>query len=169
MFYMLGRRGLKIESVLIEKPSDVNVIVGQSHFIKTSEDLYEALVNSVPGMKFGVAFCEASSDRLVRVEGNDVELKECAAKNAERIGAGHCFVIIIRNAYPINVLKNIKDTPEVCNIFCATANEVEVLVAETQKGRGVIGVVDGQTPLGVEKDEETKKRRELLRKFGYKL
>lgn len=159
---------MKIEPVLIDKPSDTNVIVGQSHFIKTAEDLYEAMVNAVPGIKFGVAFCEASSDRLVRVEGNDDDLKKCAADNAMRIGAGHTFVIVIRNAYPINVLKSVKDVPEVCGVFCATANEVEVLTAETDRGRGIVGVIDGQTPLGVEEDEDLKKRRELLRKFGYK-
>jgi adenosine/AMP kinase len=159
---------MKTEPVLIDKPSDVNVIVGQSNFIKTAEDLYEAMVNAVPGIKFGVAFCEASSDRLVRVEGNDDELKACAAKNATMVGAGHTFFLMIKNAYPINVLKSIRDVPEVCNIFCATANDVEVLVAETQRGRGIVGVIDGQTPLGVEKDEDLKKRRELLRKFGYK-
>jgi len=168
MFYVIGGQGMKIEPVLIDKPSDVNVIVGQSQFIKTAEDLYEAMVNAVPGIKFGVAFCEASSDRLVRVEGNDDELKACAVKNATMIGAGHTFVLMIKNAYPINVLKSIRDVPEVCNIFCATANDVEVLVAETQRGRGIVGVIDGQTPLGVEKDEDLKKRRELLRKFGYK-
>lgn len=159
---------MRIEPVLIEKPSDANVIVGQSHFIKTAEDLYEAMVNAVPGIKFGIAFCEASSDRLVRVEGNDDELKECAAKNAVQIGAGHTFLVVIKNAYPINVLKSIRDVPEVCGVFCATANDVEVLIAETERGRGIVGVIDGQTPLGVEKDEDLKKRRELLRRFGYK-
>jgi adenosine/AMP kinase len=160
---------MKIEPVLIDKPSDVNIILGQAHFIKTAEDLYEAMINAVPGIKFGVAFCEASSDRLVRVEGNDDELRECASKNATLIGAGHTFVLVIRNAYPINVLKSIREVPEVCIVFCATANDVEVLVAETQKGRGIVGVIDGQTPLGVEKDEDLEKRRKLLRKFGYKL
>ena len=160
---------MRIEPVLIDKPKDVNIILGQAHFIKTAEDLYEAMINAVPGIKFGVAFCEASSDRLVRVEGNDDELRECASKNATLIGAGHTFVLVIRNAYPINVLKSIREVPEVCNVFCATANDVEVLVAETQKGRGIVGVIDGQTPLGVEKDEDLKKRRKLLRKFGYKL
>ncbi|MDD1773174.1 MAG: adenosine-specific kinase [Methanomassiliicoccales archaeon] len=160
---------MKIEPVLIDKPTDVNIILGQAHFIKTAEDLYEAMINAVPGIKFGVAFCEASSDRLVRVEGNDDELRECASKNATLIGAGHTFVLVIRNAYPINVLKSIREVPEVCSVFCATANDVEVLVAETQKGRGIVGVIDGQTPLGVEKDEDLKKRRKLLRKFGYKL
>jgi adenosine/AMP kinase len=159
---------MKFEGVELNKPADANVIVGQSHFIKTAEDLYEALVNSVPGIKFGVAFCEASGDRLIRVEGNDEALKAAAVDNAKRIAAGHTFVVVLTNAYPVNVLNSIKDTPEVCAIFCATANPAEVLVAETDKGRGIIGVVDGQTPLGVETDEDTKKRRELLRRFGYK-
>jgi adenosine/AMP kinase len=159
---------MNIEGVELRKPADANIIVGQSHFIKTAEDLYEALVNSVPGIKFGIAFCEASGDRLIRVEGNDEALKASAVDNANRLAAGHTFVIVLTNAYPINLLKSIKDVPEVCGIFCATANEAEVLVAETEKGRGIVGVVDGQTPLGVETDEDTKKRRELLRRIGYK-
>ncbi len=152
----------------LRKPADANIIVGQSHFIKTAEDIYEALVNSVPGIKFGIAFCEASADRLIRVEGNDDELRAAAVDNAQRIAAGHTFVVVLSQAYPINVLGAIKAVPEVCGIFCATANEAEVLVAETEKGRGIIGVVDGQTPLGVEKDEDAKKRREFLRRIGYK-
>ncbi|WP_019178428.1 adenosine-specific kinase [Methanomassiliicoccus luminyensis] len=159
---------MKTEAVALRKPADSNIIVGQSHFIKTAEDLYEALVGSVPGIKFGIAFCEASGDRLVRREGNDGALVECAVDNAVRIGAGHSFVIVIMGAYPINVLRSVKDVPEVCGIFCATANEAEVIVAVTEKGRGIIGVVDGQTPLGVEGEEDIKKRRELLRRFGYK-
>ncbi len=159
---------MKIEPVLVEKPSDTNIVIGQAHFIKTAEDLYEALVNSVPGIKFGVAFCEASQDRLVRVEGNDDELRECAAANAMRIGAGHVFVIVLRNAYPVNILRSVREVPETCSIFCATANDVEVLVAESPRGRGVVGVIDGQPPLGVEKDEDLKERREFLRKIGYK-
>jgi adenosine/AMP kinase len=159
---------MRTEVVELRKPADANIIVGQSHFIKTAEDIYEALVNSAPGIRFGVAFCEASGDRLIRVEGNDDGLKGSAVDNAKRIAAGHTFVVVLANAYPINVLRSIKDVPEVCGIFCATANEAEVLVAETDKGRGIIGVVDGQTPLGVETDEDTKKRRELLRRIGYK-
>lgn len=159
---------MKTEAVALRKPADSNIIVGQSHFIKTAEDLYEALVGSVPGIRFGIAFCEASGDRLVRREGNDDVLMECAVDNAVRIGAGHSFVIVIMGAYPINVLRNVKDVPEVCGIFCATANEAEVLVAVTEKGRGIIGVVDGQTPLGVEGEGDIEKRRELLRRFGYK-
>jgi adenosine/AMP kinase len=160
---------MKIESVSIERPDDTNVIIGQTHFIKSAEDLYEALVNSVPGIRFGVAFSEASGPRLVRVEGNDPELRQCAASNALAIGAGHVFVIVMRNAYPVNVLGRIKEVPEVCSILCATANELEVLVAESPKGRGVIGVIDGQPPLGKETDENAKERKEFLRKIGYKL
>ena len=152
----------------LRKPADANIIVGQTHFIKTAEDIYEALVNSVPGIKFGIAFCEASADRLIRVEGNDEELRAAAVDNAQRIAAGHTFVVVLSQAYPINVLGAIKAVPEVCGIFCATANEAEVLVAQTERGRGIIGVVDGQTPLGVETDEDAKKRREFLRHIGYK-
>jgi hypothetical protein len=122
----------------------------------------------VPTAKFGVAFCEASGPRLVRVEGNDPELRSCAAKNAMRIGAGHSFIIVMRDCYPVNVLRSVKDVPEVCNIFCATANELEVVVASNERGRGIVGVIDGQTPLGVETDEKVKERREFLRKIGYK-
>ncbi len=159
---------MKLEGVEIKRPEDANIVIGQAHFIKTAEDLYEALVNSVPGIKFGVAFCEASQDRLVRVEGNDADLEAAAAEGAMKIGAGHSFVIVLRNAYPINVLGAIKSAPEVCNIFCATANDVEVVVAESSKGRGIVGVIDGQTPVGVEADEDIKRRREFLRKIGYK-
>jgi len=159
---------MRTDAVELRKPADANIIVGQYHFIKTAEDIYEALVNSVPGIKFGIAFCEASADRLIRVEGNDDELRAAAVDNAQRIAAGHTFVVVLSQAYPINVLGAIKAVPEVCGIFCATANEAEVLVAETEKGRGIIGVVDGQTPLGVEKDEDAKKRREFLRRIGYK-
>jgi len=159
---------MRTDAVELRKPVDANIIVGQSHFIKTAEDIYEALVNSVPGIKFGIAFCEASADRLIRVEGNDEELRAAAVDNAQRIAAGHTFVVVLSQAYPINVLGAIKAVPEVCGIFCATANEAEVLVAQTERGRGIIGVVDGQTPLGVEKDEDAKKRREFLRHIGYK-
>jgi len=158
----------EIEAVRIEMPQDANVIIGQTHFIKSAEDLYEAMVNSVPGIKFGIAFNEASGPRLIRAEGNDEELVQCAIKNARAIGAGHLFVVIMRNAYPVNVLDRIKHVPEVCTVFCATANDLEVLVARTELGRGVIGVVDGQSPLGVENDENAKERKEFLRKIGYK-
>jgi adenosine/AMP kinase len=160
---------MAIKSVKIEKPEDVNLILGQTHFIKSAENLYEALVNSVPNIKFGLAFCEASQNCKVRVEGNDEELKELAAKNALRLSAGHSFVIMIRNAYPINVLRDIKHVPEVCNIFCATANEVDVLLAENERGRGILGVVDGEKTKGIETDDEVKERKEFLRKIGYKL
>lgn len=158
----------EIEVVVIEKPEDTNIIIGQTHFIKTVEDLYEAMVNAVPGIKFGVGFCEASQDRLVRVDGNDEELVKLVAENSMKVGAGHLFMIIIRDAYPINVLGAIKAVPEVCTIFCATANDVQVMVAETPMGRGVIGVVDGQPPVGVETEEDVGKRKDFLRAIGYK-
>jgi len=158
----------RIETVAIEKPADANIVIGQTHFIKSAEDLYEAMVNSVPSAKFGVAFCEASGPRLVRVEGNDDELKRCATENALRVGAGHTFFVVMRDAFPVNVLQRIREAPEVCNVFCATANEVAVVVAESSKGRGIIGVIDGQPPLGVETDNDAKERKEFLRKIGYK-
>jgi adenosine/AMP kinase len=157
-----------IELVAIEKPEDVNVIIGMAHFIKTAEDLYEALVNSVPGIKFGLAFSEASSDRLIRTEGTDEGLVKLAAENLERLHSGHSFLIMLKDAYPINVLNRIKDVPEVCNIACATQNAVSVVIAHTAKGDGILGVVDGQGPLGIEGEEDRKRRRELVRKFGYK-
>jgi adenosine/AMP kinase len=160
---------MKQYNMSVEKPADANVIIGQSHFIKTTEDLFEAMVNSVPQVKFGLAFCEASGDRLVRVEGNDQELMDCAQRNALKVGAGHTFFIIMRDAFPVNVLGRIKQVPEVCSIFCASANEVELVVAESALGRGIIGVIDGQMPVGVEGDEDVKRRRAFLRKIGYKL
>ncbi len=160
---------MQLGSVKLEFPEGCNIILGQSHFIKTVEDLYEAMVSNVPGVKFGLAFCEASGKRLIRFEGNDPDLIEVACKNAERIAAGHTFIIVLKEAFPINVLDAIKNCPEVCRIFCATANPVEVLVAETEQGRGVIGVIDGYPPLGREKEEDKRERKELLRKFGYKL
>ena len=168
MFRAVGM-SLSLEAVKVERPNDCNVIIGQTHFIKSAEDLYEAMVNAVPGIKFGIAFNEASGARLVRTEGNDEELKACAADNAMKIGAGHVFVAVIRNAFPVNVLNRIKEVPEVCTSFCATANDLEVIVAESERGRGVVGVIDGQAPLGVEKDENVKERKEFLRKIGYKL
>jgi uncharacterized protein len=158
----------EMEFVRVEKPDDTNIIIGQSHFIKTAEDLYEAMVNAVPNAKFGIAFCEASGPCLIRVEGNDPELRSCAVKNAQKISAGHTFVVVMRDCYPVNVLRNIKDVPEVCNIFCATANDLDVVVAKNERGRGIVGVIDGQSPQGVENDEKTKERREFLRKIGYK-
>jgi len=153
----------------VQMPENTNVIVGQTHFIKTAEDLYETLVESVLGIKFGLAFCEASGPCLVRSEGNDIELKKLAAQSAFDIGAGHTFIIYIRNAYPINVLNAIKNCPEVCAIFCATANPLQLLIAETEQGRGIVGVVDGFVPKRVETEEEVKERKQFLRKIGYKL
>ena len=162
-------KALQLVTVPVEIPAGCNIIVGHSHFIKTAEDLYEALVNSSPQLRFGVAFCEASEDRLVRVEGNDPELSAAAARNAERIGAGHTFVIVLREGFPINVLPALRQAPELCRIFCATANPLEMIVVVTEQGRGVLGVIDGFTPLGVEDDSQRDERRAFLRKIGYKL
>jgi len=159
----------EVRSVPIENPEHLNVILGQTHFIKTAEDLHEAIANAVPQAKFGVAFCEASGPCLVRVEGNDPALRDLAARNALAIGAGHTFVIFLRDAYPLNVLRAIRDTPEVVTIFCATANPTEVILAETEQGRGVVGVVDGFSPKGIEGDEDIAWRKGLLRQIGYKL
>jgi adenosine/AMP kinase len=156
-------------AVKIEKPEESNVILGQSHFIKTVEDLHEALANSVPGMKFGVAFCESSGPCLVRASGNDSELTKLAQDNAYALSAGHTFVILLKDAFPVNVLGAIKQVPEVCSIFCATANPVEVVLAETEQGRGVVGVVDGLKPKGIETENDVAERKEFLRKIGYKL
>lgn len=152
----------------LETPEGCNLILGQSHFIKTVEDIYEAMTTSTPTVKFGLAFCESSGERLVRVEGNDDDLKEAAAENALRLGCGHSFVVLMRDAYPINVLNQLKVVPEVCTIYAATANPLEVIVAETDQGRGVLGVIDGQKPVGVEGEEGVKWRKEFLRKIGYK-
>ena len=159
---------MELKAVRIEVPEDGNVIVGQSHFIKSVEDLYEAIVNSVPHMKFGIAFNEASGPCLTRIEGNDAELQAAAASNATAIGAGHLFVIALREGFPINLTNAIQQVPEVCTIFCATANPVEVIVAETQQGRGVLGVIDGSPPKAVESEDAAKARREFLRRIGYK-
>jgi len=159
---------LTLSVVGIEKPDEVNVILGHSHFIKTAEDLYEAVAGAVPGARFGLAFCEASADRLVRIEGNDEGLKELAGKNALHIGAGHSFLLFLRNCYPINVLNTIKNVQEVCTIYCATANPVEVIMVETSLGRGILGVIDGSSPVGVEGPGDVQNRIDLLRKFGYK-
>ena len=159
---------MELKSVALEIPENANIIFGQSHFIKTVEDLYEAIVNSVPQAKFGIAFCEASGACLVRAEGNDDELKLAAIRNAQAVAAGHTFVILVRDAYPINLLTRIKDVPEVVGLFCATANPVEVILAETGQGRGVLGVIDGASPKGVEGPEDIDWRQGLLRKFGYK-
>ncbi len=160
---------MEITTYQLPLPEGANVILGQTHFIKTTEDLYEAMINSVPGIKFGLAFCEASGPCLVRSEGNDPDLKKQAEVSAQQIGAGHTFVIYIKNAFPINVLKAIKDCPEVCNIFCATANLVEVIIGQTQQGRGILGVIDGSSPQGIETEKDVKNRKEFLRKIGYKI
>ncbi len=160
---------MEIVPVRIEKPDDVNVVVGQAHFIKTVEDLHEALAQSSGSLRFGVAFCEASGPRLVRRSGNDAELVELATRGAQAIGAGHCFVVMLRGGFPVSVLNAVKLVPEVCGIFCATANPVEILVTETAAGRGIVGVVDGGAPLGVETEADVAERKQLLRRFGYKL
>jgi len=160
---------MELSAVPVEIPEGANVIVGQSHFIKTVEDLYEAVVGSVPGAKFGLAFNEASGPCLVRVEGNDDELRQAAARAALSIGAGHVFVLFLQNAFPINLLDRIRETPEVCSIFCATANPLQVIVAQGERGRGVLGVIDGFSPKGVETPADVAARKEMLRKFGYKL
>ena len=159
---------LSFVRVRLEKPEDVNIILGQSHFIKTVEDLYEAMAGSVPGARFGLAFCEASADCLVRREGNDEGLMALAEKGALAIGAGHSFLICMRDCYPINVLNAIKAIQEVCTIFCATANPVDVIVAESPLGRGIMGVIDGSSPKGIESRDNMRERVELLRRFGYK-
>ena len=160
---------LNLLTVRIEKPEDLNLILGQSHFIKTVEDLYEAIVGAVPGARFGLAFCESSGPALVRSAGTDPELVELAQRNALALAAGHCFLIFLRNLYPINVLNAIKMVPEVCRIFCATANPVEVVLAESEQGRGILGVIDGVKTKGIEGDADVAWRKEFLRKIGYKL
>lgn len=160
---------MELTSVHIDKPDDLNVIIGQAHFIKTVEDLHEALVGISPHLRFGLAFCEASGLRLVRTSGNDDELTELATKNAVALGAGHSFIVFLREGYPVNVLNAVRQVPEVCGIYCATANPVEVLIAETELGRGILGVVDGAAPLGVEGPDDQRDRKQLLRQIGYKL
>jgi adenosine/AMP kinase len=158
-----------ISVVPIDVPEGVNLVLGQAHFIKTVEDLYEALVGTSPHLRFGLAFCEASGPRLVRRAGNDPELVEQAVGHALAVAAGHSFVVLLREGFPVNVLNQVKAVPEVCQVFCATANPVQVLVAETDLGRGVLGVVDGGAPLGVESEQDDRDRRALLRTIGYKL
>jgi len=160
---------MELKVVKMEIPEGSNLVLGQSHFIKTAEDLYEAMAGISPGAKFGIAFSEASGDCLVRTEGNDKELVEAAKKNALNLACGHTFVLLMRGAFPINVLNAIKSVQEVCGIFCATANPLEVVVAETDLGRGVMGVIDGFVPKGAENDQQKEERRLLLRRFGYKL
>jgi adenosine/AMP kinase len=159
---------MQLKLIPLEIPEGGNVILGQSHFIKTVEDIYEAIVNTVPQMKFGVAFNEASGPCLTRVDGNDEALRATAARNATAIAAGHIFVVVMREGYPINVLGRIKDVPEVCSIYCATANPAQVVVAESEQGRGVMGVIDGTQPKGVESAEDAERRRVFLRTIGYK-
>ncbi|MBV9083162.1 MAG: adenosine-specific kinase [Acidobacteriaceae bacterium] len=159
---------MELKAIRLEVPEDGNIIVGQSHFIKTVEDIYEAMVNTSPHLKFGVAFNEASGDCLTRFDGNDEELKANAIQNATAIAAGHVFVVAMKNGFPINVLGRIQAVPEVAAIYCATANPVQVIVAETEQGRGVLGVIDGSSPRGVEEESHVKARIELLQKFGYK-
>jgi len=160
---------MEIKTVKIEKPTDMNFILGQSHFIKTVEDIYEAVVSTNPNMKFGLAFCESSGPALIRYIGNDKKLIEIAQKNAMNLGCGHAFIIFMEGGFPINILNTIKNVPEVCNIFCATANQVEVIVAETEQGRGILGVIDGLKSKGIETDADIEFRKGFLRKIGYKL
>jgi uncharacterized protein len=160
---------MELLTVPVDKPDDLNVVLAQSHFIKTVEDVHEVLAGSSPHLRFGIAFCEASGPRLVRRSGNDDELVELAVRNALTIGAGHCLVIFLREGYPVNVLNQLKQVPEVCHIYCASANPITVVVAETEAGRGILGVVDGEPPLGVETDGDVADRKALLRTIGYKL
>jgi adenosine/AMP kinase len=165
----MGRMHLELKIVKIEMPEKCNLILGTAHFIKTIEDIYEALVNAVPDIKFGIGFCESSGQCLVRSEGSNEELKKLATNQALKLGCGHCFIIFLKNAYPINVLDKIKHVPEICTIHAATANPLEVIVAETEQGRGILGVVDGFNAKGVETEKDVEARRQFLRKIGYKL
>lgn len=159
---------MKFESVKVEKPAEVNFILTQSHFIKTVEDCYETLVEAVPGIKFGLAFCEASGDKKIRFAGTDKQMIDLAVKNAKKVGAGHSLFIFLSNAFPISVLNRIKSLSEVAGIYCATGNPTEVIIAETEQGRGILGVIDGYSPVGVENGKEVKDRKDFLRKIGYK-
>jgi adenosine/AMP kinase len=160
---------VEFKTVKVEVPTDCNVVLGMSHFIKTIEDLYEALMNAVPNIRFGIGFCESSGPCLVRHEGNDKELRKLAANKALEISCGHSFIIFLKNAYPINVLDKIKSAPEVCTIYAATANPLEIVIAETEQGRGIIGVIDGSKSKGIEAEEDARSRKEFVRKIGYKL
>lgn len=160
---------MELSTVSIEVPEGLNVIVGQSHFVKSVEDIYEVMVGTSPYLEFGLAFCEASGPCLIRTSGNADDLIDLAARNAESIGAGHCFIVYLRNAFPINVLNALKMVPEVCSIYCATANPLEILVAQTDLGRGILGVVDGMPPAGIESADDQAARRGLLRTIGYKM
>jgi len=168
-FVILRRRRMELKVETLEIPEGCNIIFGQSHFIKTVEDLFEIMMGTIPNAKFGIAFCEASGHCLVRSEGNDETMKEAAIKNAAKIAAGHTFVIVMKDAFPINVLNAVKTCQEVCTLYCATANPVEVILAQSEQGRGVLGVIDGFSPKGVEKEEGVAWRKDLLRKFKYKL
>ncbi|MGA2963248.1 MAG: adenosine-specific kinase [Candidatus Korobacteraceae bacterium] len=159
---------LEVESVQMQFLADTNIVIGQSHFIKTVEDLYEAAVGTVPQAKFGLAFNKSSGPCLTRADGNDDELRAAAIRNAQALGAGHAFVLLVRNAYPINLLNALRNVPEVCSVFCATANPVEVVIARSEQGRGIMGVIDGNSPKGVESPADITARHDLLRKFGYK-
>lgn len=159
---------MEIKTVKIEKPDDINIILGQAHFVKTVEDIYETIVSTQPNLKFGIAFCEASGSCKIRLEGNDEALKDLAAKNALALSAGHCFIIVLTEGFPINILNQIKNVAEVCHIFAATANSLEVIVADNGTGRGILGVIDGLVPKGIEEEKDIKWRKELLRKIGYK-
>ncbi len=160
---------MELKIVPIDKPEDMNFILGQSHFIKTVEDVHEMLVQTIPGVQFGFAFCEASGPRLVRWTGTDESLIELAKRNATQIAAGHSFILFLGNAFPINVLPALRNVPEICSIFCATSNWTQVIVAETDQGRGILGVIDGESPLDVEEEDDIQKRKEFLRNIGYKL
>jgi uncharacterized protein len=160
---------VELQAIRIENPGELNFILGQSHFIKTVEDMHEALAGASPALRFGLAFCEASGPRLVRASGNDDDLVALAVRNAQAIGAGHSFIVFLREGFPINVLNAVKQLPEVCRIFCATANPVEVIVGVTEQGRGILGVIDGEPPLGVEDEAAVADRKAMLRRFGYKL
>ncbi len=160
---------IELHAVEVEKPEELNLILGQSHFIKTVEDLHETLAGAMPQLRFGIAFCEASGPRLVRRSGNDPELVELASSNALAIGAGHSFIVFLRDGFPVNVLNQVKLVPEVCRIYCATANSVTVLIAQTDAGRGIVGVIDGEPPLGIETETDVEARKQLLRQIGYKL
>lgn len=164
-----GVGDIRLQVVAVENPDELNLILGQSHFIKTVEDLHEALAGAAPQLRFGIAFCEASGPRLVRRSGNDPGLVELATRNALEIGAGHSFIIFLRDGFPVNVLNQVKLVPEVCRIYCATANPVQAIVAETAAGRGIVGIVDGGAPLGVESESDVTARKDLLRRLGYKL
>lgn len=159
---------MELKLVEIKNPEALNIVIGQSHFIKTVEDLYEALVQSSPNLKFGIAFCEASGKTLIRHDGNDQELRDLAISNAEFIGAGHCFVIVVKDGFPINFLNAVKSVPEVCRIFCATANPLQVIVAQSEQGRGIMGVIDGNSPKGIEVESDIAWRNDFLKQIGYK-